>query len=366
MAEVLSQSQIDALLNSMQGGGSEEKQEEKPEEKKPEYKKYDFYSPKKFTKDKLKMVQGIYENYARIVSSRLNAILRVSSEIEVLAVEEQRYYEFSNGLSDSDIIMLSNLELPDESKNPPMIVHINQILMVNMIDRMLGGLGNDTDIDASYTYTEIELSLYQRVMGYVLGATTDAWGNYIKISLGDNRLEENPSLFQDISLDETVVIVMLKVKMEKVDGLISVCIPGNLLSNIFRIIDKRKNTHSDYTKDADRARASIMQKIKDSALTVSADLGDAKVSLKDVYGLKVGDVLDLNKPKDTPVSVLIDEEPWFTGNVGIHKKSVAIKIQKRIDREEDDEDNNGQTEEHSEEQGEQSDVPEAPSEQVSE
>lgn len=338
MAEVLSQSQIDALLNSMQGSSAGSESEAKQEEKKPEYKKYDFYSPKKFTKDKLKLVQGIYENYTRIVSSRLNAILRVSSEIEVLAVEEQRYYEFSNGLSDSDIIMLSNLKLPDESKNPPMLVHINQILMVNMIDRMLGGLGNDMDIDASYTYTDIELSLYQRVMGYVLGATSDAWNNYIKLSLGETRLEENPSLFQDISLDETVVIVMLKVRMDQVDGLISVCIPGNLLANIFSIIDKRKNTQSEYTQDADRARAAIMQKIKDSALTVSADLGDAKVSLRDVYGLKVGDVLDLNKPKNTPVSVFVDEEPWFTGNVGIHKKSVAIKIQKRIDQEDDEED----------------------------
>lgn len=343
MAEVLSQSQIDALLNSMQGSSAGDEPEAKQEEKKTEYKKYDFYSPKKFTKDKLKMVQGIYENYARIVSSRLNAILRVNSEIEVLAVEEQRYYEFSNGLSDSDIIMLSDLKLPDESKNPPMIVHINQILMVNMIDRMLGGLGNDTDIDASYTYTDIELSLYKRVMNYVLGATSDSWNNYIKLDLGEARLEENPSLFQDISFDETVVIVMLKVRMDPVDGLISVCIPGSLLADIFSIIDKRKSTQSDYTKDADRARAAIMQKIKDSALTVSADLGDAKVSLRDVYGLKVGDVLDLNKPKDTPVSVFVDEEPWFTGNVGIHKKSVAIKIRKRIDHEEDDEEN-GQTE----------------------
>ena len=48
-------------------------------------------------------------------------------------------------------------------------------------------------------------------------------------------------------------------------------------------------------------------------------------------------MLDLNKPKNTPVSVFVDEEPWFTGNVGIHKKSVAIKIQKRIDSEEDEE-----------------------------
>lgn len=72
MAEVLSQSQIDALLNSMQsGGGAEEKKEEKPEIK---YKKYDFYSPKKYTKDRLKMLRTIYDNYARIASSQINGL----------------------------------------------------------------------------------------------------------------------------------------------------------------------------------------------------------------------------------------------------------------------------------------------------
>lgn len=340
MAEVLSQSQIDALLNSMQGasdgGGSEP--EAKQEEKKTEYRKYDFYSPKKFTKDKLKLVQGIYENYARIVSSRLNAILRVSSEIEVLTVEEQRYYEFSNGLSDSDIMMLADLKLPDDSKNPPLIIHINQILMVNMIDRMLGGLGNDTSIDASYTYTEIELGLYRKVMSYVLGATKDAWSNYIRIEQREERLEENPSLFQEISLDEPVAIVMLKVKMNKVEGMISICIPENLLTNIFVAIDRSKHVESEYTQEAARARETILSKIKDSALTVRAELGDTQVSLRDVYGLKAGDVLDLNKPKNTPISVYVDEKPWFKGSAGIHKKSVAIKINQRIDQEEQEED----------------------------
>lgn len=334
MAEVLSQSQIDALLNSMQ---SSDKQEAKPEKKKQNYRKYDFYSPKKFTKDRLKLVRGIYENYARIVSSRLNGILRVSSEIEVLTVEEQRYYEFSNALSDSDIMMLSDLKLQDDSKNPPLITHINQILMVNMIDRMLGGLGDDTEIDAYYTYTEIELSLYRRIMSYILGATKEAWSNYIKLDIGDERLEENPSLFQEISLDEPVAIVMLNVKMGNIEGKVSVCIPGNLLTSIFSIIDRRKHVESDYVQDTKRTREAILSKIKDSALTVYAELGEAQVSLRDVCGLKVGDVLDLNKSKNSNISLFVDKEPWFEGKAGTHKKNVAIKIQKRIGADDEEE-----------------------------
>lgn len=336
MAEVLSQNQIDALLNSMQGSEGEESSKSK-ESIKTNYRKYDFYSPKKFTKDKLKIIKGIYDNYARIVSSQLNGILRMSSEIEVLAVEEQRYYEFSNALSDSDIMMLLEPVLPDESKNPPIITHIHQVLMVNMIDRMLGGLGDDSDVDASYTYTEIELSLYGKIMDYILKTTKDAWSNYIDIELGEQRLEENPSLFQEISLDEPVAIVMLNVKMPEVEGKINICIPGALLTSIFSIIERRKHLADAYDKRADVDKDMILSRIKDSALTVRAELGDAQVSLKDVYNLKVGDVIDLNKPKEADISLYIDQEPWFQGQVGTHNKNVAIRINQRVEDKEKEE-----------------------------
>ncbi len=336
MAEILSQSQVDALLNSVQTGMYGSQQSAGDEGGKSTYRKYDFYSPKKFTKDKLKMLQGIYENYARIVSSRLNAILRVNSEIEVEDVQEQRYHEFSNTLTDNDIIMLSEWQLQNDSQNPPIILHIQQILMVNMIDRMLGGMGNDDSIKATYTYTDIELGLYRKVMGYMIDATQDAWSNYIDIELGDEILEENPSLFQDISMDEAVAVVTLKVTLDQIDGKLGICIPGNLLTEIFSIIDKRKNINSEHANDAQQTREAILSRIKESALTVRAELGDAQVSLKDVYGLKVGDVLDLNKPKDTPVSLYVNQDMWFSGQPGIHNKNVAVKLQNRLDQESDD------------------------------
>ena len=111
MADVLSQSQIDMLLKSMQAGAEEEKPEEKPKEEK-QYKKYDFYSPKKFTRDRLKILKTIHDNYCRIITSQLNGILRMSCEIEVMSVEEQHYYEFSNLLNENDVMEIITVRLP--------------------------------------------------------------------------------------------------------------------------------------------------------------------------------------------------------------------------------------------------------------
>ena len=70
------------------------------------YRKYDFYSPRKFTKDRIRMLNSIFENYTRVINSRLNAMLHSTCEIEVDSVEEQRYHEFSNALRESDVLAL--------------------------------------------------------------------------------------------------------------------------------------------------------------------------------------------------------------------------------------------------------------------
>ena len=330
MADVLSQSQIDALLNSMQNSGAEDVAEE-PKKPEKEYKKYDFFSPKKYTKDKLKMLSSIYDNYSRIAASQINGLFRAASEVEVMGVEEQRYYEFGNALNESDVLTIANIELPDHSSNPPMLMHISPMLMVSMIDRMLGGTGTDMTVDMSYTYTDIELALYAKIIRYLVMITKDVWAGYINLDVEFERVEENPSMFQGISVDETVVIIMLHITLGGVDGSMNICMPGTLLSNVFEIIDKTKHL----AKKSDAAlrrnsREDILENIRESKMDIMAQLGIARLNLDDVYNLHVGDVIDLNKPQDSLISLYIEGQPWFNGQLGVHNKNVAVKIEDRL------------------------------------
>lgn len=328
MADVLSQSQIDALLSSMQNTDSESKAVETSESKQ-EYRKYDFYSPKKYTKDKLKMLRSIYDNYSRIATSQINGLFRLVSEVEVEGIEEQRYYEFGNALNETDVLTVAEVELPDHSTNPPVLFHIAPTVMTSMIDRMLGGLGFDRTIDMSYTYTDIELALYEKIIKYLVVINTDVWANHLALETKFERIEENPSMFQGISVDETVVIIMLSIKMAEMEGTMNICIPGTLLSNIFDIIDKTKHL-SKQGEHIKSNREEILESIRESKLDVMAQLGIAKLNLDDVYNLHVGDVIDLNKPQDSPVSLFIEGRPWFNGQLGVHNKNMAVKIEDRI------------------------------------
>ena len=59
------------------------------------------------------------------------------------------------------------------------------------------------------------------------------------------------------------------------------------------------------------------------------------LDLSDIYHLKVVDVIDMNKPKDRDVKLYIGKQPWFTGKMGVYKKNVAIRINRRLYEEEE-------------------------------
>ena len=81
MSEVLSQSQIDALLNAVHSG--EKNLEPSQEQTEKKYRKYDFTTPRKFTKDHIKMLNGIFENIATIQASHNAANKNISLDVGI-------------------------------------------------------------------------------------------------------------------------------------------------------------------------------------------------------------------------------------------------------------------------------------------
>ena len=323
MAEVLSQSQIDALLNAARSGDmSLDASAEESAEKK--YRKYDFYSPRKFTKDRIKMLNGIFDSYTRIINSRLNGLLHTNCEVEVDSVEEQRYYEFSNALIEGEVITIAYLDLKDERDDSPVLLYVTTPVMLSMIDRLLGGEGDlEDDLPAEYSFTDLELKLYESIMRDLVSVLGGAWENYIPLEFEYGRVEANPTLVQLIGLDETVVIIDIKLKFSNCVGRFSICLPGMMLTNIFAEISR--DTPGRKSAEGDNSRE-IFTSLRDSELEIIAELCRTHLKLSDIYHLNVGDVIDLNRPKDSPVYLEIGGRKWFDGKMGECNKNIAIKI----------------------------------------
>ena len=329
MAEVLSQSQSDALLNSMRTGGDAEKSEEKQPEKK--YRKYDFTTPRKFTKDRIKMLNGIFENYTRVISSRLNAQLRTNCDITVESIEEQKFYEFNNALMEGDVLAMVDTTIhpreadgKDVMAEDPVMVYLSTSTALEMMDRMMGSEGeNSREVPMGYAYTDLELQLYEHLMKDIVALMGSSWENYVPITFEYNHTQVNPTLVQLLNLDETVVLVDMRLTFGEGEGRMSIVLPGNMLMSVFGEVNRetmgRKATSEDNSEE-------IFSQLRESSLEIIAALGDTQLSLSDIYHLSVGDVVDLGRSKDSPVFLQIGGYQWFTGRMGTHKKNMAIKI----------------------------------------
>ena len=240
----------------------------------------------------MKILTSVFENYARILTSQVNGIFRVMTDITVLEVQERRYYEYVNSLYENDCMTLVDAYVQDKGKNNvPLMLYITPGLVLTLINHMLGGGDEVVKVDTSYRYSDVEVALYRRVAEYCTQALKDGFSNYINVAFKVQRVEENPSMVQDVGLDETVAIIHLNVD---VAGLavekIRLCLPGTLLEYIFHMIDSRKHIARGFAYEDNKDI--ILDNIRYTQLPMTGQLATVELDVSDIYHLKVGDVID--------------------------------------------------------------------------
>ncbi len=327
MADVLSQSQIDALLNSFSSEGSKAFEEIEEQAKEQKIKNYDFKMPKKFTKEQLKVIDGIFENYSRVLSSYLTGLMRVYCKVEVLQIEEQLYYEFNNALPDYVMMSMVNMGITDDDVlETNCIMQVSNPIAYSMMDRLMGGGG--AYVEQNRDFSEIEIGLFSTVLSKMAGLLKDPWGTYIDINPSITTIETNARVMQSISPDEVVILVVLEMEIKDVKNTMTFCIPAmNLESIMAKFGDRWSRTTKklDPKREKER-RVSLLEAIKDSELKIDTVLCETKLDLFDVLTMQVNDIIPLNMPIDSNVTVKIGNNIWFDGKLGIKNKHKAVKI----------------------------------------
>lgn len=324
--EVLSQSQIDDLLKSL-SSGEVDLDEARGDAGAKKVKEYDFRSPKRFTKEQLKVVSSVYENYSRLLSSFLTGMLRLYVNVECVHIEEQRYSEFNNALPDSIMAGTGEMRFTGASEeNNTLIMDISRPVAFAVIERLLGGTGDGLDVGREFT--EIETSLMENVFKGVFPQMADSWANYFEVDTLYRKLETNARLMQSIGADETVVILMMDVQMKDITGNISICVPAVCLEEVLKKIDSQyiRNLRRINSAGDKERRELVMQYLSQSDLEMRCIIGTTTITLGDVMYLNVGDVLQLNKPVSTNVDLCVGQSPWFHGKIGVQKNKKAFQV----------------------------------------
>lgn len=326
MADVLSQSEIDALLKQLSTG--EIDASEMTEESTVKIKDYDFARPAKFSKEHLRTLEIIFENFGRLVSSNLPAYLRKNVQIDVMNSEAVTYSEFSNALSNPVLLGIVNFT----PLNGNIIIELASNLGFTIIDRMLGGMGDP--LDKPREFSEIELSVLERIFNILVDLLREPWENVIEIHPRLERIETNSQFAQIISPSEMIAIITIHMTIGTVEGLMNICLPFMTLEDIMDKLNTKYWFSTMQNKDSESYMEFIETAINKARIPIKALLGKSTISVMDFINLQVGDIIKLDSHMDEELDVYVGNIVKFKALPGSGAENYAVKVTEVIREEE--------------------------------
>ncbi|TYQ13168.1 UNVERIFIED_CONTAM: flagellar motor switch protein FliM [Acetivibrio alkalicellulosi] len=328
MGDIMSQNEIDELLNALNTGEIDvEEISNSKEEKK--IKIHDFRRPSKFAKDHMKTLNIIYDNYARLVTNFLSGYLRTLVQVNVISVEAIAYYEFNNSISNPAILAVVDFSPLSGS----IIFEMSPPMAYALIDRILGGKG--FPIDKIREFTEVETAIIERIIVQILNLMREPWENVIAIRPRLEKIETNAQFAQIVSANEMIALITLGVRVGEVEGMINICIPHMVVEPIVSKLST-KFWFSTVEKEATKEnKDTIEHKIGSTKVPVRAVLGRTTIPVGDFIELQPGDVIPLDTNVDNNLEVLVGELLKFYGTPGVKKNKVAIKVTEVVGKEDE-------------------------------
>ena len=318
MGDVLSQNEIDNLLQALSSGELDAEEIKDSDEK--QIKNYDFARPAKFSKEHLRTLEIIFEHYGRLLSTNLPVYLRKTIQVEVMNSEAVSYSEFSNALSNP--VLLGIINFAPLKGN--IILEIASNLGYAMVDRMLGGEGEP--LEKTREFSEIELLIIERILTVCVNLLHEPWENVVDIHPRLERIETNSQFAQIISPSEMIAIVTINIKIGDVEGLMNVCLPYLTLEDIMDKLNTKYWYSTMQDKDEQQYVDAIETLISKAPIPMKAVLGNSTISVSDFSGLQVGDIIRLDTKVNQELDVFVGNIKKFTALPGSSGDKYAVRI----------------------------------------
>ncbi|MBP3475561.1 MAG: flagellar motor switch protein FliM [Lachnospiraceae bacterium] len=318
MGEVLSQSEIDNLLAALSSGELDADDMNDASDK--QVKNYDFKRPTKFSKEHLRTLEIIYEHYGRLLSTNLPVYLRKNIQVSVASSETVIFSEFTNALSNPVILGIVNFQ----PLGGTIIIELAAQLGFAMIDRMLGGSGDP--LDKNRDFTEIEMTIIEKMMVVCMQLMREPWKNVIDINPVMERIETNSQFAQVIAPNDMIAIVTLNVKIGEVEGFMNVCLPFFTLESVMDKLNTKywyANMQEQNEEDFEEYIEALIKRVD---VPVKAVLGKTNISVNDFVNLQVGDIIRLDTEVEQDLTVYVGNIKKFTALPGSSKDKYAVRV----------------------------------------
>lgn len=327
MAEVLSQQEIDQLLNNMQTGAEDGNT---PVTKDKEAIPFDFRLPNRISKNQLRTIRNIHENFAESFSSFLMAKLQSIININVISVDQIYYSEYVLSVSNPACLFTFGIDKTDIKG----ILEFSTDLALTLVDRFLGGIGGGSK--ESKIITPIEQKVLTVVVEKIMQDLRKSWQMIDDYDFATDRFEPDIDFAQITSQSESVLLITLEIFIGEQSYLMNLCFATYAFDSVLsKLSSQNLSTIRPVTYSGGKTAKNILSKhLSETRLNVEVEFGRASINLDQLRKLEVGDIILLNKRVGQEVEVKIGKKKLFNGTIGNVNNHKAVKISQKIENKE--------------------------------
>ena len=324
MSEILSQEEVDSLLDGLDSGEIEtEKDVEKPEPVEG-IMAYDFTSQDKVVRARMPTFDVINERLSREIRVTLSNLLQTNLDVSASPFETLKFSEFVRSLPVPTSLHVFRME---PLRGNGLIIFESQ-LVYNLIDTFLGGEALGKARVEGREFTTIEEVMIKKAVVAVLDNIQASWAPIEDVTITLTRSEMNPQFTAIVLPTDIVIVTRFEIELEQSAGNLVVCYPYSMIEPL------RKKLSSGVQAEAEEVDTNWSRAIKDVILNSTVDmkiqLGRAEITGEKLLYMQKGDVIQLDNSAGEPLTCYVDGLEKLRGYAGVQRGFQAFKIKDKI------------------------------------
>jgi len=317
--KVLSQREIDALLSNL-GSGNTPEQQKSQDGPIP----YDFRSPARFSREQMRTLRLVFEDFARQTSSLLSILLRTEVVARFAHLEQTSGQSLLTMIEDSAGGIVNLIRMTPLPGRALLILEGNLVYV--FVDRVLGGSGK-AHYNPEREITDIEIALMEVVLKHINRGLEAAWGKVVEVKPTFESSSVDIELVQTALGNEIVFAVLLEIHISDVTGMMTFVIPLNLLQPIAQAL--RPHLLVMQQQEESKERSLRIENLHDTPVPVVVELGDAELLFGELLQLQPGDVIRLNRDVEEELPVTVNGRVKFFCRPGVRGRTLAASVTRR-------------------------------------
>jgi flagellar motor switch protein FliM len=317
--QILSQDEVDALLQGITGESQKLEQEEAPEGG---VRVYDIASQERIVRGRMPTMEIIGERFARNIRIGLFNFIRKSPEVSINGIKVQKYSAFLR-----EIVVPTNFNIVSVRplRGSGLIVCDPSIVFA-VIDSLFGGVGKFHTRIEGRDFSATEQRVIERLVDCIITEYRNAWKGIYPLELDYQRSEMQPQFANIATPSEIVVASSFTLEIGETSGTIHFCIPYSTLEPIRDVLYSSIQGDS---AEPDRRWVNLLkEQIQSAEVDLIAELGTAHATVEQLLSFKPGDFVELDLLP--MIQAKVDGVPVFDCHYGTSDGHYAIKIDKLL------------------------------------